>query len=213
MTHDPPTCWTLLREVVAGDTVARERFARSYEPVVRSYLAARWRGTTRLPQLDDAVQDLFVECFRTGGILTKIDEGHAGGFRAFAMSDVGSASHTTRSAARPASSSPRSPSRPIARAATIVADAKTSAAGIPDACNASISRYTLGPGAVPGFPASVPTAIGMPAVRMRRTFRSVAWKMLSNTPRCIRARRFARSESGIAISRCDRVTRSTQSSG
>ena len=83
MTHDPPTCWTLLLEFVAGDTVARERFARSYEPVVRSYLAARWRGTTRLPQLDDAVQDVFVECFRAGGILAKMDEGYSGGFRAF----------------------------------------------------------------------------------------------------------------------------------
>jgi len=83
VTPDPPTCWTLLREVVAGDAAARERFARSYEPVARSYLAARWRSSTRLPQLDDAVQDLFVECFRTGGILAKVDERHPGGFRAY----------------------------------------------------------------------------------------------------------------------------------
>ena len=49
----------------------------------------------------------------------------------------------------------------MARAEPMVAEAKTSAAFIPAACIASISAYTLGPGAVPGLPASVPMAIGI----------------------------------------------------
>ena len=40
----------------------------------------------------------------------------------------------------------------MARAEPIVAEAKTSEAFMPAACIASISAYTLGPGAVPGLP-------------------------------------------------------------
>lgn len=80
------TCWTLIRDASAGDRAARERFARTYLPVVRSYLAARWRG---LPlDVDDAAQDVFVECFRTGGALAKADAERPGGFRAFLLGVV-----------------------------------------------------------------------------------------------------------------------------
>jgi DNA-directed RNA polymerase specialized sigma24 family protein len=77
------TSWTLIRDAAAGSPAARERFGRVYLPVIRAYLAARWRGTRHDP--DDAAQDVFVECFRAGGLLDKVDPRRDGGFRAFLL--------------------------------------------------------------------------------------------------------------------------------
>ena len=77
------TCWTLIHAAAAGNRSARESFARLYEPIARTCLAARWRQSPCLATLDDAVQDLFVECFKTNGVLDKIIESHPDGFRAF----------------------------------------------------------------------------------------------------------------------------------
>jgi RNA polymerase sigma-70 factor (ECF subfamily) len=51
--------------------------------VVRAYLAARWRGSKLLPELDDTVQDVFIECLRDGGLLERAQADRPGGFRAF----------------------------------------------------------------------------------------------------------------------------------
>jgi RNA polymerase sigma-70 factor (ECF subfamily) len=51
--------------------------------VVRAYLAVRWRGSNLLRQLDDAVQDVFIECLRDGGLLDVVRPDRPGGFRAF----------------------------------------------------------------------------------------------------------------------------------
>jgi len=75
------TCWTLIGEAASGAAAAREAFARRYGPVVRAYLAARWGGRLDAHELDDAVQEVFVECFRAGGVLERVDP--ARGFRAF----------------------------------------------------------------------------------------------------------------------------------
>jgi RNA polymerase sigma factor (sigma-70 family) len=77
------TCWTVLREAAAGVGAARDEFAAFYAPLVRAYLAARWRSSPRLQDLDDAVQEVFVECLRAGGALDKADADRPGGFRAF----------------------------------------------------------------------------------------------------------------------------------
>jgi RNA polymerase sigma-70 factor (ECF subfamily) len=77
------TCWTVIRGAAAGDRDARDRFARRYEPVVRAYLAARWRDSPHRQDLDDAVQEVFADCFRAGGALDRLDPGRPGGFRAF----------------------------------------------------------------------------------------------------------------------------------
>jgi RNA polymerase sigma-70 factor (ECF subfamily) len=94
------TCWTLIRDAAAGDAAARERFARVYRPVVRAYLAARWRGSRRDP--DDAAQDVFVECFRAGGVLDRADAGRPGRFRAFLLGAVRNVARRYESRARPA---------------------------------------------------------------------------------------------------------------
>src|SRR5829696_3818619 len=85
MSSPDVTCWTLIRDAAGGDATARDRFARVYLPVVRAYLGARWRSAPHPPDVDDAAQDLFVECFRTGGLLEKADADRPGGFRAFLL--------------------------------------------------------------------------------------------------------------------------------
>lgn len=77
------TCWTIIREAAAGEDDARERFARHYLPVVRAYLGHRWGGTPCAAEVDDAIQEVFVECFRRGGVLERVDASRSGGFRAF----------------------------------------------------------------------------------------------------------------------------------
>jgi RNA polymerase sigma-70 factor (ECF subfamily) len=77
------TCWTVIRGAATGERRDREEFVRRYASVIRSYLCARWRGSPLLGELDDAMQDVFVDCFRDGGALTRVEAGRDGGFRAF----------------------------------------------------------------------------------------------------------------------------------
>jgi RNA polymerase sigma factor (sigma-70 family) len=77
------TCWTVLHEAARGDDSARAEFAVRYAPLVRAYLAARGRNDPLIQELEDAVQDVFVECLRQGGVLQRAEPGRPGGFRAF----------------------------------------------------------------------------------------------------------------------------------
>ena len=79
------TCWTVIRAAARADAAPeRAEFVRRYAAPIRAYLGARWRGRPRLrEEVDDATQEVFVECFRQGGALAKADEERAGGFRAF----------------------------------------------------------------------------------------------------------------------------------
>ncbi len=83
MNGQESTCWTLLRDAAAGGAASRQEFGVRYAPVVRSYLATRWRGSPAIEDLDDAVQDVFVECLREGGLLNRARDDATGGFRAF----------------------------------------------------------------------------------------------------------------------------------
>ncbi len=75
------TCWTMIRAAAAGSPAEREELARRYLGIVRSYFAARWRGTPLREELDDATQAVFVECFRQGGVLDAAGSGRVPGFR------------------------------------------------------------------------------------------------------------------------------------
>ncbi|MCG8653269.1 MAG: hypothetical protein MI861_25745 [Pirellulales bacterium] len=77
------TCWTLIDAAAAGDVDDRELFARRYEPLIRAYLGARWRSSPLAQEIGDACQDFFVDCFRDGGPLARVERGRAGGFRPF----------------------------------------------------------------------------------------------------------------------------------
>jgi RNA polymerase sigma factor (sigma-70 family) len=83
MARSDSTCWTIIHGAAAGNTADREAFARRYTPVIRAYLAARWQRSTYQQELDDAVQEVFLECFRAGGILEHADPHCPGGFRSF----------------------------------------------------------------------------------------------------------------------------------
>lgn len=76
------TCWSLVHRAAAGDGESRSRFGRTYLPLVRSFLAGRWRNTRFAPDVDDAAQDVFVECFRANGPLLRADA-TTGSFRGF----------------------------------------------------------------------------------------------------------------------------------
>ncbi len=75
------TCWTLIRDAAAGED--RSRFSHRYVPVVRAFLAARWKGSPLANDLDDALQEVFLECFRERGALAKAEEARGVRFRAY----------------------------------------------------------------------------------------------------------------------------------
>lgn len=77
------TSWNLIQSAAEGDMASRQSFALRYSPPVRDYLAARWRGSPFYRLIDDAVQEVFVECFRERGVLETVDPSRPGGFRAF----------------------------------------------------------------------------------------------------------------------------------
>lgn len=83
MTPPDATCWTLIHAAAGGDAAARGDFARRYQPVARHYFAARWQASPLRSATDDAVQDVFVECFRPGGVLGKANDSPGDGFRAY----------------------------------------------------------------------------------------------------------------------------------
>ena len=83
MAQPESTCWTVIQAAAAGSLSDRAEFARRYDCVVRAYLASRWRGSPCFHELDDAAQEVFVECFKQGGVLDRVECGRPGGFRAF----------------------------------------------------------------------------------------------------------------------------------
>ncbi|MEM7201648.1 MAG: sigma-70 family RNA polymerase sigma factor [Planctomycetota bacterium] len=77
------THWTIVLAAADGDAEARETFATRYLPVVRAYLRARWRGRAAQSDLEDAVQEVFVDCLRDDGALTRVEREHQGSFRSY----------------------------------------------------------------------------------------------------------------------------------
>jgi RNA polymerase sigma factor (sigma-70 family) len=81
MPHPADTCWTLVRGAAAGAPRDREEFVRRYAPAVGAYLGARWRGSPLRSEVEDASQEVFLECFR--GALARAEGGRDGRFRPF----------------------------------------------------------------------------------------------------------------------------------
>jgi RNA polymerase sigma-70 factor (ECF subfamily) len=77
------TWWTMIDEAARGGEAARAAFAERYLSAVRAYLGVRWRAPSLRDRLDDAVQEVFLECFREGGGLGRADPDRPGGFRAY----------------------------------------------------------------------------------------------------------------------------------
>lgn len=80
---DGETCWTLIHSAANGSASALNQFALRYEPVVRKSLQFRWTNPGRKRLIDDAVQEIFFECIRPGGVLAKAQCENPSGFRGF----------------------------------------------------------------------------------------------------------------------------------
>ena len=70
----------MLRAASAGDADAKSTFAHCYTKPIRSYLGHRWRNNGLAAAIDDALQDVFVECMKPGGVLERADR-ERGDFR------------------------------------------------------------------------------------------------------------------------------------
>ncbi len=77
------TSWTLIRGAASGDPSDRELFARFYRPVIATYLAARWRKPVDHPDVQDGIQEVFVQCLRPGGALERVESNRPEKFRSF----------------------------------------------------------------------------------------------------------------------------------
>ena len=67
------TAWPVIRGAAAGEPEQRSLFVRSYAPIIRAYLRARWRGSALIQDVDDAVQEVFLDCFKDDGVLASAD--------------------------------------------------------------------------------------------------------------------------------------------
>lgn len=67
----------------AGNPADRDAFCRQYGPVIRAYLAARWRIPFDGDTITDATQEVFLQFFRTDGAFERLDPERSSGFRAF----------------------------------------------------------------------------------------------------------------------------------
>lgn len=77
------TSWTVIEAAASGDEQQRRRFVTVYGPVVRAYLQARWTRPAMRQSVEDAAQEVFYDCFREGGALSRADRHRPNRFRAF----------------------------------------------------------------------------------------------------------------------------------
>lgn len=82
------TCWTMVNEAARGVDTARENFSITYLPIVRAFLGARWQRGPLSGLVDDAVQDVFMDCLREGGALGRLDPERSGRFRSWLFAVV-----------------------------------------------------------------------------------------------------------------------------
>ena len=72
MTSDS-TRWTVIRRAARGVPEDQAEFVRRYGSVIRAYLGARWRQTPLFDEVDDAAQQVFIDCFKENGALQRAD--------------------------------------------------------------------------------------------------------------------------------------------
>lgn len=76
------TSWSLIDAAAEGEMAARDRFVRTYRPFIERALLARWGSRAEAMDVEDALQEIFLDCFRHEGALTRANP-ERGGFRAF----------------------------------------------------------------------------------------------------------------------------------
>lgn len=115
-----PTDWRLLQAAAVGSPVARRDFTERYLDVIRSYLTVRWRGRNRKCNVDDAVQDVFFDCFKENGVLDRVQTAKPTSFRAFLYGVARNTAlrHEQSGAHRPETPLEQLPQEPAATSAT-----------------------------------------------------------------------------------------------
>src|SRR5262249_29416794 len=83
MSKAESTVWIIIEGAAAGNQADRDEFHTRYQPLIRACLWNRWRGGPFQREIEDAVQDVFLECFKPHGVLERADPKYPGGFRAF----------------------------------------------------------------------------------------------------------------------------------
>lgn len=83
MASPAETCWTVVRAAASGEPNAARSFAETYLGIVRAFLVQRWRGMGVASLVDDAVQEVFLDLFRSGGALARLERARTPSFRAF----------------------------------------------------------------------------------------------------------------------------------
>ncbi len=77
----------MIRYAADGSDKHRALFSRRYLPLVRAYFEKRWRGSQIAQEVSDAVQDVFLECCRDGGVLAKAGP-ERGKFRSYLLASA-----------------------------------------------------------------------------------------------------------------------------
>lgn len=77
------TCWTMIAGAASGRPDEQERFVATYGRAIRDFLIARSGRGTPVLDIEDAVQEVYLECLREGGALEKANPHRPGGFRPF----------------------------------------------------------------------------------------------------------------------------------
>ncbi len=85
MTEPTHTCWTLILGAGQGAEQDVDIFVDVYGPVIRAYLSSRWPTLAHAQRIDDAMQEVFVECFKHGGVLARAAPDKLQSFRAFLL--------------------------------------------------------------------------------------------------------------------------------
>jgi RNA polymerase sigma-70 factor (ECF subfamily) len=76
------TWWSIIEGAAAGSAPDQVRFVERYGAPLRAYFGARWRTGARTDDIEEAVQEVFLECLKEGGVLERADARRPGGFRA-----------------------------------------------------------------------------------------------------------------------------------
>lgn len=72
-----------MRAAASGEARAARLLAETYLGIVRAFLVQRWHRSRALALVDDAVQEVFLDLFRGGGALARLDPARTPSFRAF----------------------------------------------------------------------------------------------------------------------------------
>lgn len=71
--HSENPSWITIARAASGDRAAQSKFGRNYFPVIHAFLEVRWCRTSLVSEVDDAVQEVFLECLRPDGVLARAD--------------------------------------------------------------------------------------------------------------------------------------------